>query len=571
MHSIVLALALTLQATPPPTPPPLVTPAPSPTVQSSVSPSPSPLASPSALSASTSAANLQPGQSQTVTIANATGTLTATVDTPIVTVTVDQAAHAIALTAAQQTGRATLTVTDQSGASIQIPVRVAFPAATVPASITVRVTGNPVDQAWLQRQLQQALTRAIQLQQGVSAQSVQLGSYSLPPSLGPGASAAIPLQVHVAGGDQFLDVDAPVSISLENVALDPFSPQLLHYDDDPEKIAQNGVLYRAQINPGTPARLYYYHQNTADARRLLVVLSAAGNQPATVQLIDASAGPNIDVMSVGHAVSRDYLIAKPRNQGLVVDIATGAPYVADDFQQMKPLDGAAGSIGIRVVTGGPVIATVLAVPVTATAADIASFMNGPQLPGDGHHRTGVFDISKYGAETVGYTIGGPDATIQYGIATPPSAGPGAGGHDYGEYGVMRSITFDVDNAGSAPATVYLYERPMGGVVRSSFLVNGTTLVQVGCARVSERYQIGQPLTVNPGKAQVSLETMTDGGSNYPLEVGLTSTPPLSATPAINAPDGCFPKPQSTASPVPVPEPTGPSTHSGQARHAGMSI
>jgi hypothetical protein len=36
--------------------------------------------------------------------------------------------------------------------------------------------------------------------------------------------------------------------------------------------------------------------------------------------------------------------------------------------------------------------------------------------------------------------------------------------------------------------------------------------------------------------------MTDGGSFYPVEIGITGTPPTPATPAISAPDGCFPKP-----------------------------
>jgi hypothetical protein len=260
-------------------------------------------------------------------------------------------------------------------------------------------------------------------------------------------------------------------------------------------------------------------------------------------------------MSVGHAVSRDFLTAKPANKGVVIDVPAGAPFVADDFPQMKPLDGAAGSVGIRILRGGPVTVTVVAVPATATPADIASYMNGPRLPGDGHHRTGVFDISKYGDELLAYTVGGPDANAQYGAATPPAADPGGTGHDYGEYGVVRTLRFDIDNPTAAPATVYLYERPMGGVVRSSFLVNGT-LVQVGCARVSERYQIGQPFSVNPGKAQITVQTMTDGGSNYPLEVGLTATPPQPSPPPINAPDGCFPKAQSSPQPVPVPEPTG---------------
>lgn len=568
MNFLALALAIVMQATPPPTPPPLVTPAPSPTASPSgatPSPSPSSSASPSALTATPAVLNLAPGQSQTVTISAPSGPLTASFDTPIATATVDQLAHTIAIVAGQQSGRATLTVSDQSGATIQIPLRVALPAGTVPTTIALRVTGNPVDQAWLQKQVQLAVIKAVQLQQGVAPQSVQFGSYSLPPALGPGATAAIPIPVHIAGGDQFLDVDAPVSVSLQNVALDPFAPPILFYDDDPEKVAQNGVLYRAQVNPGAPARLYYYHQNTADARRLLVLLSAAGSQPSTVQLIDASAGPNIDVMSVGHAVSRDFLVAKPRNQGIVVDVPAGAPYVADDFPAMKPLDGVAGSVGIRVMNGGPVTVTVVAAPITATAADIAAAMSGPKLAGDGHNRTGVFDISRFGNEAIPYTVGGPDATIQYGAATPPSADPNAAaGHDYGEYGVLRTLTIDVNNPSSAPATVYLYQRPMGGVVRSSFLVDGT-LVQVGCTRLSERYQIGQAFTVNPGKAQIQVQTMTDGGSNYPLEVGITATAPQPTTPPISGPDGCFPKAQESPAtmpapgatpPVPIAEPTG---------------
>jgi hypothetical protein len=257
----------------------------------------------------------------------------------------------------------------------------------------------------------------------------------------------------------------------------------------------------------------------------------------------------------------------------VVDVPAGAPFVADDFQTMKPLDGAAGSVGIRIVSGGPVTVTVVAVPPNATAQDIAAFANGPKLPGDGHNRTGVFDISRFGQANIAYTVGGADAQIQYGAATPPAVDPPAG-HDYGEYGVIRNLTFDINNSGTAPATVYLYERPLGGAVRSSFLVDGS-LVQIGCARASERYQIGQPFLVNPGNARINVQTMTDGGSNYPLEVGMTTTPPLASPPPITAPNGCFPKPAATAAPspaatpestpsatpgTPAPEPTGRPRH-----------
>ena len=47
-------------------------------------------------------------------------------------------------------------------------------------------------------------------------------------------------------------------------------------------------------------------------------------------------------------------------------------------------------------------------------------------------------------------------------------------------------------------------------------------------------------------------TMTDGGSNYPLEVGAGSTPPLTTTPPIASADGCFPKAQPSSQPEMLP-------------------
>jgi len=533
MHFALTLIAALFQATPLPSP---TAPPPPPVL---VSPAPSPSASPAALSAQPAALNLHPSQTATVTAAGVTGTLAATVDPALVTLAVDQAAKTITVSAGQQTGRATLTISDGSGTNLQVPVRVAYDAGAVPQALTLRITGDSVDPQWLQTQIQKAVVQNAQLQPGAVA---SLGAFAAPPQLEPGASAVVPVPVQISGGDAYFDVSALSTISLQNVPVTPWEPSTLFYDDDPEKIVTDGVLYRNEVVPSTPVRLYYYHENSADARRLLVVLSAASTDPSSVQLLDASAGPNIDVMSVGHAVSRDFLSAKPHNQGLIADVTPSAPYIADEFA-LQRLDGAAGSIGLRVLGGGPVRVTVLAVPSAVSDAQIAQYLAQPQLPDDGHHRTGSFSLNGYADDRLAYTVGGQDAETQYGATTPPPL-DGAG-HDYGDYGVIRTLTFDVSNPTSAPATLYLFEQPLGGVVRSSFLVNGT-LVQVGCARVSQRYQIGEPVAVNPGSSQIVVQTMTDGGSNYPLGVGLTATPPLAQTPAIAAADGCFPKPQSAS-------------------------
>ena len=43
-----------------------------------------------------------------------------------------------------------------------------------------------------------------------------------------------------------------------------------------------------------------------------------------------------------------------------------------------------------------------------------------------------------------------------------------------------------------------------------------------------------------------LQTMTDGGSFYPIRLGVTATAPVPSAPPVTAPDGCFPKPQAPA-------------------------
>lgn len=557
MPFLSLVLALVLQVTPPPPPPELVTPQPSPSASPAASLPPSPVSSaspaPAPLAVSGLPVNLHPGETKTLTIQNGVGPFTASVDTPLASATVDQNARTITVTASQQTGSATIVLNDSTGAAVQIPVRVALDAGTMPSSITLRVTGTQMDTQWLTLQIQRSLQRSVQLQPGAV---LQVNAFTLPPTLGPGATAAVPVPVHIAGGDRYFDVDTIPTVTLQNVQADAFAPPLLFYDDDPEKLTDTGVLFRGQVQTSTPARLYYYHENTGAARMLAVVLSTASAQPSTVQLIDSSAGPNIDVMTVGHVVSRNFLAQKPLNEGIVVDVDAQTPYVADQFS-MNALDGAAGSIGIRVLDGGPVTVTVLAAPAGSSAAQIASYLSQPQLPDDGHHRTGMFSLANYANDSLAYTASGPDASLQYGAHTPPAVDPpnepGPTGHDYGEYGVLRTLNFDIDNPLDQPQTLYLYERPLGGPVRSSFLLSGT-LVQVGCARVSDRYQIGDPITVAPhAKIQLPLLTMTDGGSNYPLEVGITATPPSPSPPPMSAPDGCFPKPAAAA---PEPEPTG---------------
>jgi hypothetical protein len=204
----------------------------------------------------------------------------------------------------------------------------------------------------------------------------------------------------------------------------------------------------------------------------------------------------------------------------------------------------AGTADVRLLSGGPVTATVLAV---SPGVDPRTLLDGPVLPGDGHHRTGVFSIAGFGSASLSFSAGSDDSSTVLGDTdpTPPNVNSSGDGRDYGDYGVVHTIDLTLSNPTAAPAQAYLFLQPLAGPARGSFLIDGN-LVDVGCVRVPSRYQVAA-FSLSPGQTQHTVvQTMTDGGSFYPVRVGVSATPPVPTAPPITAPDGCFPKPQAPA-------------------------
>jgi len=427
------------------------------------------------------------------------------------------------------------------------------PAAAGAAPVQLAVTGHPASAAFLRARILAAAEREI-------AQSVPPGTpvraaLTLPATepLDSGFLTTFTVPVSVGGGPA--PAQTTVDVDVRNVALPDEPPLRLAFADDPERIVAAGVLSRTTVAVGRPTRIYYYHENKGAPRRFCVVLSANDSVITHVQIVGASGGPNIDVMSVGDAVTRSFLASQPLDEGVIAEIDGGKPLLERD-ELIGPGDGVVGALDLHVLDGGPVTATVLAIP---PAAEPRDYLYGVKLPDDGHARHGTFDLAGASQRVVGYTAGGPDATFVYGTRrrTLPNVDAADPGHDYGDYGVLQHVTFDLANPGPAPATLYLYEKPLGGDVRSSFLVNAQ-LVELGCVRVARPYRIAGETLAAHATGVFDVLTMTDGGSNYPLEIGVTTTPPLPTTPAINAADGCFPKP---GGPPAAPQPArGPAGH-----------
>ncbi|HTU82169.1 MAG TPA: hypothetical protein VMF61_08575 [Candidatus Acidoferrales bacterium] len=566
LHAL-LAVLLLAQATPPPTPPALASPmpseAPAPAASPSPTASPAPGISPTPpgphLTLSVQTLQLNPAQQQTVLVSGASPPLSVTSEQKLVTASADPDATSVTIAATQATGSDVVHLVDANGATADISVRVAFDAGTISPQATLLVTGSPADPAWLAAQVGALVGRLTRAMPGTQA---TIGTPAPPASpLLPGVQTQFSVPVSVTSpDDRYFNVNGTTSVNVQNVAVEPFQPSLLFYDDDPEHVESDGVLFRGTIAAAQPTRLYYYHDDGADPRRIVVMLSTAAAAPTRVQVIDATAGPNMDVMTVGNAVTREYLELQPREEGLIFDLTSSAPLTLHDVP-LTSKQLVAGSVDLRVLEGGPVVVTVMAV---SPGVDPVTMLDAPLVPGDGHHRTGVFALADYGSETLNYAAGGPDAQTVIGQTTPPLADPTAapssdpqgdprqGGHDYGDYGVLHQIAATLSNPLDTPADAWIYLKPTAGVDRATFLVDGG-LVQLGCVRVPTPYQVAA-FTLAPHQSYlVQVETMTDGGSFYPVEVGVTGSAPQPTAPPISAPDGCFPKPEPEAS-TPPPSP-----------------
>jgi hypothetical protein len=431
-----------------------------------------------------------------------------------------------------------------------------LPAGVVPSTTWLSVTGSPADGMFLDAEIRNALDRQIRptLRPGASVRYGPIVPWPLP-ALAAGYRAAANVTATIVGNNDTSWVTGVTSVYITNVPMAPAAPSILFFSDDPEYIPMEGLVFRGNVDAGRPARLYYYHSDIGVPRDLDVVLTAT--TPSRVHIIQSVDGPDLDVASVGHAVSRNFLLFQQRNEGTVVDVTPGAPFILrHDLIFAGEL--VAGAIDFQVLAGGPVAASVVASP---AGGHPEPYLGGPRMPFDGHNRRGTFELAGYGVIAAAYTVGGPDASVKYGHrnTTPRNVDPADPGRDYGDYGVVHRITFGLINPTDAPHVVYLYEKPLGGAVRSSFLVDGQ-LKELGCARLPVPYWLMTYLLPPHTASASTTMTMTDGGSYYPLEFGITETQPFPYTPPPNAADGCaptlLPSPAPTAAPqMPVPTPT----------------
>jgi hypothetical protein len=436
------------------------------------------------------------------------------------------------------------------------PTATASPTATpvpiagvIPPTLEVQITGSPsADAAFISGQIRDALDRAIRptLAPGAAIDYGPIAPFPIAP-LAAGAQAVYTLTVSLSGVGGVAPINGVATVNVTNVVNAYVAPVMLFLSDDPEYVRSEGLIARNDVTAARPARLYYYHSDIGVPRDLDVLLTAAA--PTRVHVIASGAGPELDVLDVGHAVTRDLLYSQHANEGTIVDLVPGVPFSVRHALMLQG-EVVAGSVDVAVLSGGTATLSVIA---SAAGGSAAAYLNGPRQYYDGHHRHGAFALAGYGDLAATFTVGGPPAAVQYGarVPTPANLVAGDDGRDYGDYGVVHRIVFTMVNATDDPHPVFLYEKPLGGPVRSTFVIDGT-FKEIGCVRLEQPYYVATYQLPPHSTSASTTVTMTDGGSFYPIEYGVTDAAPESFTPRVGSPDGCSPNAPAFHEPSPLP-------------------
>ncbi len=210
---------------------------------------------------------------------------------------------------------------------------------------------------------------------------------------------------------------------------------------------------------------------------------------------------------------------------------------------MLPLQGdmhvrdlIAAAYDITVLDGGAIDVEVVS---TAHGIDPLSVADDPEAPADRSRRKGEFALGSIRPISLDLRIGSNDEepSIDIGLGsvegTPEFPNLRAGPRFFpGDYGIVRPVRLHLINATDTQQTAYLYEVALNRALTSTFWFDGdlnpTEVPMV--TDPNQRYVVRAfPLAPNEDRT-ITGEYMTDGGSNYTAEYGLTADTPQTPPP-----------------------------------------
>ncbi len=451
------------------------------------------------------------GATQTAHLNGVYGQFTATVQDPnVLTVTANQQDQTISVYG-KAPGSTVITVTDSRGVSAAAGVRVAYNAGSVPNYIEVRITGDPANADYVRDLVQRTIVRRTQTQPNAQV-VVSQDDIDIHGALRQDMEKNLQVPVLIQG-EQYFTVTGNTHVYVQNIAVPRISPDILMVSDFPEKLTENGILFSQDLVRNVPSRFLYFHYNppTEKDRRIVLVAENHSGDPATVQYIEGRGGPTKNEMEVGHAATKAFLVNVVQNQGRLVQIS------GNSTQVLATQDLPAGSIvanllQLRVLEGPNIHLTLVAQDATDNADN--ALTTGQLLTSTVKHARGIYQIPEFHFATQWNVT---DDYLELPIGQIPLPNTLAGEALSGDYGVLESFVVNVQNPLSTPQRIAIYENPRGGGATGTYLIDNV-LVQSHRAPSFSRYKVRQYVVPARGFVRVTIVTIPEAGSSYPLRL-----------------------------------------------------
>jgi hypothetical protein len=423
-------------------------------------------------------------------------------------VSIDQATQVVTLTG-KSPGTTVLTVSDERGMTKAVPVTVAYQAGSVPPQLDLRLTGDPASADFVRQSVAAVMTHDAQLRPGAQA-VVAPDDVAFSGQLGEDDVVEVNAQ-WLTQGEQYFSATGHSRVRVENVAVPKISPDILMVSDFPEALTETGVLFAAELKPEVPSRFLFYHYNPPSQpdRRIVLRAQNDNDQPAIVQVIRGSGGPDQYEMESGHDADREFLVHMVQNEGRIVDVP------AHGFLNLVDVGLPHGTticslLQLRVLAGGHVGLTLFAQ--NETDDPNAPITQNDLLVGAQRHARGIYTVPEF-HEARSWSV--DDPYLELPIGQLPLQNTMQGEALSGDYGVLEAFVVNVQNPTNSPQPIAIYENPRGGRATGTYLIDGT-LVQSHQVPAFSRYKIRQYVVPARGFVRVTIVTMPEGGSSYPL-------------------------------------------------------
>jgi len=431
-------------------------------------------------------------------------------DPSLLSASIDQGSRIITLSG-KAIGTTTVTVKDARGMTRDIPVRIAYTAGEIADGTSIHVTGDPASVGFVREHAAAAAARVARPRAGATIIAppddlVVKGPLRQDDVM----TVDVPI---ILQGEGMIGVTGTTHVRLYNDAAPPILPNSLMVSDYPETLLENGVLFTADLHRDAPSRFLYFHYNPPGQldRRIILRAQNSSNAPAMLQFISGSAGPGTNEMEVGHISSQRFLSRLAQNEGALISIPANT--AVNLTEQLMPARSVVSNILQLRVLNGPTVHLTLLAQYASDSPD-ATLATEDLLSSTVQHARGVYQVPRFVRETLWNTT---DPYLELPVGQLPLPNMLHGEALSGDYGVQQSYQVKIVNPTRSPQAIAIYENPRGGRATGTYLIDGV-LVQSHGVPAFSRYKVRQYTVPAKGYIRVSIETMPEAGSSYPLRL-----------------------------------------------------